>query len=83
MEKTDLEIMMMDGCTKLDAEKHLKNGSVVFYDLSENLEKYLDEWDADDDRREELREMVQTGKPAEDWGIVHDGGKTYYIMYVL
>ncbi len=73
--------MMMDGCTK--AEKYLKNGSTVFDDFAEHLEMYLDEWDADADRREELREMVKTGKPAEDWGVVKDGEKTYYIMYVL
>ena len=27
---TDIEILMMDGCTKSEAEKHLKNGTTVF-----------------------------------------------------
>lgn len=83
MEKTDLEVMMMDGCTKLDAEKHLKSGSMVFDDFAENLEMYLDVWDEDADCREELRKMVETGKPADDWGVVKDGEKTYFIMYIL
>ena len=29
-EMTDLEILMKDGCTRSDAERHLKNGTIVF-----------------------------------------------------
>lgn len=39
-----IEILMDDGCTKSEAEKHLKNGSTVYYDLEENLDKYLADW---------------------------------------
>lgn len=74
---------MKDNCTKSEAEKHLKNGSIVFTDLAENLEGYLDEWDIEEDDREEYRKMVTDKIPARDWGVVEDNGKTYYIMYVL
>ena len=29
------------------------------------------------------KEMIETGIPATDWGIVEKDEKTYYIMYVL
>lgn len=54
----EIEILMKDNCTKSEAEKHLKNGSIVFTDLAENLEGYLDEWDIEEDDREEYRKMV-------------------------
>lgn len=28
-----IEILMDDGCTKSEAEKHLKNGSTMFYNF--------------------------------------------------
>ena len=31
----------------------------------------------------ELRKMVETQKPAADWGVVVDNGNTYYIMNAL
>lgn len=40
----DIDILMADGCTKEEAKKNLKDGAIVFYDLEENLEKYLEEW---------------------------------------
>lgn len=36
---TNLEILMADGCTRAEAERHLKNGSVVFE--GEDFEKNL------------------------------------------
>lgn len=30
---TDVEILMKNGCTKTEAEKHLKNGSTIFTDF--------------------------------------------------
>lgn len=78
-----IEILTLDGCTKLEAEKHLKNGTVIFIDLAENLESYLDEWNIEAEDRDEYHRMVNDKIPARDWGIVEDSGKTYYIMYVL
>lgn len=84
-----IEILMEDGCTKLEAEKHLKNGSTVYYDLEENLNKYLADWAYLDDGvggvkyTDSVKNMVQTGEPLADWGIVKKNGKNYYIEYVL
>lgn len=82
---TNLEILMMDGCTKSEAEKHLERGTTVFEgeDFEKNFESYMDEWDVGEEEREQYRAMIDQKKPAPDWGIVEDGGKTYYIMYVL
>lgn len=79
----EIELLMMDRCTKSEAEKHLNNGSTIFEDLEENIESYLDEWDVEEEDKDEYRKMVTDKIPARDWGIVEDNGKTYYIMYVL
>lgn len=79
----EIELLMLDRCTKSEAEKHLKNGSTIFEDFEENIESYLDEWDIEEEDKDEYRKMVTDKIPARDWGIVEDDGKTYYIMYVL
>ena len=81
--KREIELLMLDKCTKLEAEKHLKNGSTIFEDFEENIESYLDEWNIEEEDKDEYRKMVTDKIPARDWGIVEDNGKTYYIMYVL
>ena len=78
-----IEILMEDRCTKSEAEKHLKNGTTIFEDFEEKCESYLDEWDIEEEEREAYRNMIETGIPATDWGVVKKDGKTYYIMYVL
>lgn len=82
---TDLEIMMMDRCTKSEAEKHLKNGSIVFNgeDFEKHFDSYMEEWGIDEDERAEYKTMIDSKKPVTDWGIVEHDGKTWYIMYVL
>lgn len=79
----EIELLMLDKCTKSEAEKHLKNGSTIFEDFEENIESYLDEWNIEEEDKDEYRKMVTDKIPARDWGIVEDSGKTYYIMYVL
>lgn len=79
----EIELLMKDGDTRSEAEKHLKDGAMIIEDLAENLESYLDEWDIDEEDREAYRNMVENRIPVADWGIVEDGGKTFYIMYVL
>lgn len=79
----EVELLMKDGDTRSEAEKHLKDGAMIIEDLAENLESYLDEWDIDEEDRETYRNMVENKIPVADWGIVEDDGKTFYIMYVL
>ncbi|WP_270467104.1 hypothetical protein [Butyribacter intestini] len=79
----EIELLMLDRCTKSEAEKHLKNGSTIFEDFEENIESYLDEWNIEEEDKDEYRKMVTDKIPARDWGVVEDNGKTYYIMYVL
>lgn len=79
----EIELLMLDRCTKSEAEKHLKNGSTIFEDFEENIESYLDEWNIEEEDKDEYRKMITDKIPARDWGIVEDNGKTYYIMYVL
>ena len=79
----EVELLMKDGDTRSEAEKHLKDGAMILEDLAENLESYLDEWDIEEEDREAYRNMIENKIPVADWGIVEDGGKTFYIMYVL
>lgn len=87
----EMEILMDDRCTKSEAERHLKNGSIVFEDFEENFDKYMEEWktgyeeDSEDciEMVENYKKMIETGIPVTDWGVVKKDGKTYYIMYVL
>lgn len=79
----EIKLLMLDRCTKSEAEKHLKNGSTIFEDFEENIESYLNEWNIEEEDKDEYRKMVTDKIPARDWGIVEDNGKTYYIMYVL
>ena len=79
----EIELLMLDRCTKSEAEKHLKNGSTIFEDFEKNIESYLDEWNIEEEDKNEYRKMVTDKIPVRDWGIVEDNEKTYYIMYVL
>ena len=89
--KMEIEILMEDRCTRAEAERHLKNGTVIFDDFEENFDKYMEEWksgyaeDSEDyfEEVENYRNMIETGEPITDWGVVKLEGKTYYIMYVL
>ena len=82
----EIKILMEDRCTKSEAEKHLKNGTVVFDDFEENLDSYIKEFSDEDiigfDEKK-YRKKVKKKKPLSDWGVVEKDGKTYYIMYVL
>ena len=79
----EIELLMLDRCTKSEAEKHLKNGSTIFEDFEENIESYLNEWNIEEEDKNEYRKMVTDKIPVRDGGIVEDNEKTYYIMYVL
>ena len=79
----EIEILMEDRCTKSEAEKHLKNGTIIFEDFEENFEKYMEEWDIEVEEREAYKKMIETGELITDWGVVKIDDKTYYIMYAL
>ncbi len=79
----EIEILMMDHCTRAEAEKHLSRGTLVFDDFEEFFEKYMSEWGIEGEEKEEYKTMIKDKKPVMDWGIVEDGGKTYYISYAL
>ena len=80
----NVELLMLDGCTRSEAEKHLKNGTVVFSDFQESFMDYMNEWGiVDKEEQEKYREMVETKVPLPDWGVVDQDGKYFFIMYVL
>lgn len=79
----EIEILMMDGCTRYDAERHMKDGVCIMSDFEEGFEDYMKEWDADEELIADYRKMIETKKPIEGWGIVEDNGETYYIIYTL
>lgn len=78
----EIEILMQDKCTRKEAEKYLKNGTIIFEDFGENFESYLDEWGIVEDGRDAYRKMIADKIPMTDWGIVEQDGNTYYIMYI-
>lgn len=80
---SDIEVLMKDGCSKEEAEKHLKRGTIVYEDFDENFETYMEDWGVEEESIDEYKKMVETKTPVEDWGVVEHQGKTYYISYCL
>ena len=79
----EIKILMMDGCTESEANKHLERGAMVYSDMEENFDKYAEEWQLDEEEREAIKNMIDNKEPAQDWGVVEIDGKTYFIQYVL
>lgn len=80
---TDFEVLMKDGCTKAEAENHLKNGTQIISDFEKHFEDYMTEWCIDEDEKDKYKQMIETKEPIVDWGIVQTENNTYYIAYVL
>lgn len=40
------------------------------------------EWDVEEEDREEYKKMIESNKPAFDWGVVEYEGITYFVDYV-
>ena len=78
-----LEILKKDGCTTAEAEKHLNRGSIIYEDLEENFNIYMDEWGISGDDRADYENMVKNKVAAPDWGIVFYNDRYYYISYCL
>lgn len=68
---TDIEILMQDGCTRSEAEKHLNRGAIIY---------------RESDREYYIEESVSQGftaeEAAEDWDKMPKVDE-YRIMYVL
>lgn len=79
----EIEILMMDKCTKSEAEKHLDRGTTVFEDFEEFFDTYMKELGIEEGKIAGYKAMIEKKEPMQDWGIVEDAGKTYYIAYVL
>lgn len=81
----EAELLMLDGCTKSEAEKHLERGTQILEesDFSKHFDTYMQEWDIDEGEQEKYREMLDTKEPLADWGVVEQDGKYFFIMYVL
>lgn len=82
---TDLEVLIMDRCTKSEAIKLLNKGTIVFDgdEFEQNFDLYMDEWGASEEERSEYKAMIERKDPVTDWSVVQHEGKTWYIMYVL
>lgn len=90
--KEDIAIIMEDNCTRGDAIRHLKNGTIV-YDADEWLEAIVRDYgyyDGSEDQEicadcntiEELRKKVYTEHYIDDSSALTYKGKRYLISYV-
>ena len=79
----NVEILVKDGCTRSEAENHLKNGTVIFDDFEENFNTYMEEWNCSPEQAAAYKDMVNTKNPVPDWGVVKVDSCTFYIMYSL
>ena len=76
----NIKILMKDGCTYQEAERHLDNGSVVFDSYDEYIQMELDNG-ADEDEihtAEELKELYFDGLTGVEYN-----GNLYIVMYCL
>ena len=86
MEK-NVEILMEDGCTRKEAEKHLNNGTVVYTleDFTENFE-FMKNFHEDADEIEadkKIKKMLETKIPMDGYSFVKYDGKEWLISYCL
>lgn len=81
----DIKILMMDGCTESEAKRHLEKGSIIFEesDFKEHFCGYMAEWGINEGDRKPYEDMIVTGKPAIDWGVVDTPKGRFFIMYCL
>lgn len=82
--ETQIAILMEARSTRREAERYLKNGSIIFeaQEFEENFDKYMKEWCAGPEEIAAYKRMIDKGIEAFDWSIAHYEGKKYYIMYV-
>lgn len=88
-----IEILMKDRCARKEAERLLKDGTIVYEaeEFEKNFDSYMnerfpqDEYDPEERQEgiEQFRKMVENGTEPEDWSIVEDETGKYYIEYVI
>lgn len=54
----NLRVLMEAGHPKREAEKHLKDGAIVFYDLEEHFDDYMKEFFHDFDEETRSRKSL-------------------------
>lgn len=81
----EIKILVQDGCTEKEAEKHLASGAVVLEeeDFRIFFSDYMKGWEIEGGDQQPYREMLENKIPLPDWGVVEYDGKTYFIAYVL
>lgn len=79
----ETEILIKDGCTRYDAERHMKNGTLIYEkeEFMKNADEYLNYME--EEEKEEFLEQIKNDIPPVDWGITEYEGEKYLIQYSL
>lgn len=81
----NVEILMEDRCTRKEAERHLKNGTVPYEleDFTEHFDQFMEDWQEDEEGIEAYKKMLETKEPMDGYSFVEYNGKEYLISYCL
>lgn len=81
----NVEILMEDRCTRKEAERLLKNSTVVYElkDFTEHFGQFMEDWQEDKEGIEAYKKMLETKKPMSGYSFVEYNGKEYLINYCL
>lgn len=77
-----IEILMADRCTKSEAEKLLKLGTIIFDEKSEFLEHINEGMEEDEDKEPYTLDDVKNGW-VENASVTNYEGKEFYIVYIV
>lgn len=83
MSYSDVDVLRRYGCTEKEAQNHLSRGTTVYRDLERHFNAYMEEWGIEEDGQEVYRNMIEGGKPVDDWEVVEIDGVKYYIQFCL
>jgi len=81
----NVEILMEDHCTRKEAERFLKNNTVVYElkDFTEHFGQFMEDWQEDKEGIEAYKKMLETKEPMSGYNFVEYNGKEYLISYCL
>lgn len=81
----NVEILMKDRCTRKEAERFLKNSTVVYdlKDFTEHFDQFMEDWQEDEEGIKAYRKMLETKEPIGGYSFVEYDGKEYLISYCL
>ena len=76
---SNVEILMEDRCTRKEAERLLKNSTVVYElkDFTEHFGQFMEDWQEDKEGIEAYKKMLETKKPMSGYSFVEYNGKEY------